>query len=156
MRQMKLIIATLFLISPFAANADLILTGEWEGEWSGSSITAIFDMVIEQEAGGSITGYFDWTCTTGITCSGREFFAGVFDASILVLTFATTGFADALNLGPSTYMAWVANDGNSMTGTDGNGSGFVWSATKVAEPGTLALLGIGLIGMGLSRRRKIT
>jgi hypothetical protein len=29
-----------------------------------------------------------------------------------------------------------------------------WSATRVPEPGTLALLGIGLFGMGLGRRRK--
>ena len=154
MRQLKLIFAALFLILPFAANADPILTGEWEGKWSGSGITAIFDMTIDQEADGSITGYFDWTCTSGITCSGTEFFDGVFDASTLVLTFATTGFVDAVNLGPATYIAWIASDGSSMVGTDGDGLGSEWSATRVAEPGTLALFGIGLLGLGLARRRK--
>ena len=152
MRKLKLIIAALFLISPFAANADPILTGEWEGEWSGSGITALFDMTIDQEADGSITGYFDWTCTSGITCSGTEFFAGVFDASTLIWNFATTGFVDAVNLGPATYVAWVASDGYSMMGTDTSGS--KWSAVRVPEPGTLALFGIGLLGLGLARRRK--
>ncbi len=152
MRKLKLIIAALFLISPFAANADPILTGEWEGEWSGSGITALFDMTIDQEADGSITGYFDWTCTSGITCSGTEFFAGVFDASTLIWNFATTGFVDAVNLGPATYIAWIASDGYSMMGTDGSDS--EWSAVRVPEPGTLALFGIGLLGLGLARRRK--
>ena len=30
----------------------------------------------------------------------------------------------------------------------------LWGTTKVSEPGTLALLGIGLLGMGLASRRK--
>ena len=39
--------------------------------------------------------------------------------------------------------------------SDGAASGRISSVTSVPEPGTLALLGIGLLGMGLSRRKKV-
>ena len=142
------------LLSPMVVHADPVLTGSWDGEWAGSGITAVFDMVIVQEADGTITGSFDWTCTSGITCSGLELFAGFFDVLTLELSFDTTGFVDPENIGAGTYIAWVSAGGNSMSGTDRDDLGTEWSATRVPEPGTLALLGLGLTGMSLMRRRR--
>jgi hypothetical protein len=43
---------------------------------------------------------------------------------------------------------WVTNSGNGPTGLVYKGT-----ASAVSEPGTLALLGIGLAGLGWARRR---
>ena len=149
------ILVCFLLIGSSMAKADLILTGAWDGTWEGAGITASFDMVIDQAADGTITGYFDWTCLSGITCSGREEFAGFFDMTTLLIDFSTTALIDPyVNLGFASYFGEVAADGLTMWGSD-SAEG-AWSASRVAvtEPGTLALLGLGLLGMGLARRRK--
>ncbi len=46
--------------------------------------------------------------------------------------------------------------GESITASWGNNNAIIRTvaATPIAEPGTLALVGVGLLGMGLARRRK--
>jgi hypothetical protein len=51
------------------------------------------------------------------------------------------------------YFAWN-NWGNSIRTSNSSVSITSSTVTSVAEPGTLALLGIGLLGLGLARRKK--
>jgi hypothetical protein len=151
MKTLRAIVAGAVLsLAAMSANATAIL-GTWDGAWSGSGIQADFDLVITSQNGsGAFSGYFDWLCTSGLTCSGREFIAGT--QSGTSLSFATTGFgAGYVNLGPSSYTGSLLT-ATTMSGTDAAGG--AWRATQVPEPGALALLGIGLAGLGFGVRRK--
>ncbi len=109
------ILAVSLLAGPMAANATLL--GAWEGSWSVGGYAADFDLTFDSEtSGGAFTGYFDWICTAGLTCSGREFFSGTLTGANLA--FATTSIgAGAVNIGPSSYWGSLL-DPSTLSGTD--------------------------------------
>jgi hypothetical protein len=134
-----------------------IITGDWTGNWSGSGITATFNMSIgPQDSVGNFSGSFDWTCTSGITCSGIETFSGGVSPLIDNFSFWTTGFINPVNLGPSVYWGSITNNGNTLVGYDLNPNDR-WTANRVQgvpEPSTLILMALGLIGLTYSTRIK--
>lgn len=172
MRQLKLIIAALFLISPFAANADLIrldfsatgtegaLTGVTESGYAIYDSSIVVPDGIASAVGLFIDLAFSWG---GIAYDETTANTGwlMFDAlgSLSTFGFGTNCEPSHCSI-TSTTPGWMMDPTQirySMADESGFGGGTTeWSTSVVSvpEPGTLALLGIGLAAMGLARRRK--
>lgn len=170
MRKLCLMIATLILISPFAANAGPIafdFIGICENGCSAFGLND-GDAFAEED----VLVFFDGTDTfagSNYTLTDIQSFVlfGIdFLARATLLDIETTGFTADDVLGAFvmnssfcyTYTGRTCSGGKFDTitglGVDPFGSGNFVRSASVPEPGTLALLGIGLFGMGLARRSK--
>lgn len=176
------LVSVAILLSPFAANAAVISgtisdwaeSGPLQVIGDGSNSVTLWWSICCSDRGyfyGSLfTGDSDVAVATGVTDISQ-----IIDASIYSFVPSNTGLVGDADWNPGgigTFIVWeniftgyygalrvddIVGTGGDATlnatwwfQTDGSGS-FV---TSVPEPGTLALLGIGLFGMGLSRRRK--
>ncbi|HNP65202.1 MAG TPA: PEP-CTERM sorting domain-containing protein [Woeseiaceae bacterium] len=112
----------------------MVEIGELSGGWSGSGPSSIND------AGQVVGGSFLW-----------DQYLGLLDLNDLISPldplYGSTTILNAFDINNYGQIVGVADFG-------GVRRGFLATPVPVPEPGTLALFGIGLLGMGLSRRRK--
>ena len=171
MRQAKIIIAALFLISPFAANSEPItvtfsqdigtngfLEGSFTGEdinldgiieffddGSGADVVTAYSIIFTP--GSSNSGDID-SFTLGLPLLDRLFYL-IGGTVVVVVGGEEGGLEHFYNCNDATQ-CFVGDIDNIY----GDGANTVTSETAVPEPGTLGLFGIGLLGLGLARRRR--
>lgn len=150
-------IAMGLLAVPLAAQAGSIV-----GNWSGSGIPVVVgaggngadqnaDLVISSSS--PIEGTLDVTCVgyTAAQCGT----GGVLDISG---SLSVSGTLDVGVAGNPDLLAGTYSGGNTFTGvaTSLDGDVYDWTFNRLAvpEPSTLTLLGLGLAGIGVMRRRK--
>jgi hypothetical protein len=200
MRQIKLIIAALFLISPFGANADLILNitdaGSGNTRWVFSGSTTALGtqgdavgfapqfpafQVANQTLAcvGIVSGSGTMSTSAGAFAVGDACVyhenPDIYGAtSSLLMMRAVLGGGGIRGWEPWDVLSWTGdivfaaphsafNPGTYSTQQSiygGDNVQFeavvvtIGPRQSVPEPGTLALFGIGLLGLGLARRRK--
>jgi hypothetical protein len=166
------------LLSPMAANADPIYY-DYAGFDFGDGWTSTGTIAIDEAdvtAGGDLVSEFvSWafTWTNGVDTASIDSSNSYIDTSTGVTPFFTADLTSVLTaqlcfagtgarcrtdffpvFGVFNTNEWTATTPSGGVTNDNVDAPGEWTVRSVPEPGTLALLGIGLFGMGLSRRRK--
>ena len=175
MRQLKLILASVFLISPLAANAvpitlDFTVSGFGVSNGNAAPTDPVSGTIVYDAAGLGAT--INSLTSISLTLNGYVYSLSEIDfqspfggnTDIIYGSLSGTGISNLTN------DFWIRFDRVAATGFDfayasASLSG-IWTsmsftsfslrAATVPEPGTLSLLGVGLLGFAMLRRRRRT
>jgi len=170
MKHFRLIALALLILGPLGANADVIwneaVDGDLDGSFPGSDVGTlgggIWDIIGSLDAGSGAPDTHDvilFTATDTWTLSLIDLTLGTATGWVVFLfDNSGGGFIDSANLVAPTddVFGLVAAGIYSLNFTPIGNTGTLdyVARIEVPEPGTLALLGIGLAGMGFARRKK--
>lgn len=172
------------VLSPIAANADPILAGSTTGPDSSFSINFNFtndssaEDIVSLSLDGSTATAFPILWDSIGSLGGQTANVSGVDTQLVTFLFTSIwssgeGFSltgvdpdgdpgpvgvtifDMIGVQVSVLFSGGGSALYSFVDDPATGAGLVLQAVSVPEPGTLALLGIGLMGMGFSRRRKV-
>ena len=147
------------LLTPMAANADLIEIAVVPSDGAWFTMTGSFDFDAATSTYSNLTvnitgniGPFSFNDTACESCPMSGSSVGLIDPT-LTLTYFLQDFS--VTWGGGAITAIFRGNSFSLDEPSGRLDGtYSLEATSVPEPGTLALLGIGLVGMGAARRRR--